>query len=77
MAFTATGLPGSLTISTNGVISGTIDTSASTNGVGGVYTDEGLTKYIGMGVKMILAGNDMPFLMQAATAREKHLRGLV
>ena len=45
-------------------------------GMGGVYTDEGLTKYIGMGVKMILAGNDMPFLMQAATAREKHLRGL-
>jgi 4-hydroxy-2-oxoheptanedioate aldolase len=45
-------------------------------GMGGVYTDEGLTKYIGMGIKMILAGNDMPFLMQAATAREKHLRGL-
>ena len=45
-------------------------------GMGGVYTDEGLTRYISMGVKMILAGNDMPFLMQAATAREKHLRGL-
>ena len=45
-------------------------------GMGGVYTDEGLTKYIGMGVKMVLAGNDMPFLMQAATAREKHLRAV-
>ncbi|MFV0299054.1 MAG: HpcH/HpaI aldolase family protein [Hyphomicrobiaceae bacterium] len=45
-------------------------------GMGGVYMDEGLTKYIGMGVKMILAGNDMPFLMQSAMAREKHLRGL-
>ena len=45
-------------------------------GMGGVYTDEGLTKYIGMGVKMVLAGNDLPFLMQAASAREKHLRGL-
>jgi 4-hydroxy-2-oxoheptanedioate aldolase len=45
-------------------------------GMGGVYTDEGLTKYIGMGVKMVLAGNDMPFLMQAASAREKHLRAL-
>ena len=45
-------------------------------GMGGVYTDEGLIKYIGMGVKMVLAGNDMPFLMQAATAREKHLRAV-
>ena len=45
-------------------------------GMGGVYTDEGLTKYIGMGVKMVLGGNDMPFLMQAAMAREKHLRNL-
>ncbi|MEZ5849864.1 MAG: aldolase/citrate lyase family protein [Hyphomicrobiaceae bacterium] len=45
-------------------------------GMGGVYTDEGLTKYIGMGAKMVLAGNDLPFLVQAATAREKHLRGL-
>jgi 2-keto-3-deoxy-L-rhamnonate aldolase RhmA len=45
-------------------------------GMGGVYTDEGLVKYIGMGAKMILAGNDLPFLMQAATAREKHLRAL-
>ncbi len=45
-------------------------------GMGGVYTDEGLTKYIAMGAKMVLAGNDMPFLMQAATARERHLRAL-
>ena len=45
-------------------------------GMGGVYTDEGLTKYIGMGVTCVLAGSDMSFLMQAATAREKHLRGL-
>ena len=45
-------------------------------GMGGVYTDEGLAKYIGMGVKMALAGNDMSYLMQAATAREKHLRSL-
>jgi 4-hydroxy-2-oxoheptanedioate aldolase len=45
-------------------------------GMGGVYTDEGLAKYIGMGCKMILAGNDLPLLMQAATAREKQLRAL-
>ena len=45
-------------------------------GMGGVYTDEGLTKYIGMGVKMVLTGSDMSFLMQAASASEKRLRAL-
>jgi 2-keto-3-deoxy-L-rhamnonate aldolase RhmA len=45
-------------------------------GMGGVYTDEGLAKYIGMGIKAVLAGGDMPLLMQAATARERHLRAL-
>lgn len=45
-------------------------------GMGGVYTDEGLVKYISMGFTCVLAGNDMPFLMQAASAREKHLRKL-
>jgi 2-keto-3-deoxy-L-rhamnonate aldolase RhmA len=45
-------------------------------GMGGVYTDEGLTKYIALGIKMVLAGNDMSYLMQSAVAREKHLRAL-
>ena len=45
-------------------------------GMGGVYTDEGLTKYIGMGMKMVLGGSDMSYLMQAAAAREKHLRAI-
>lgn len=43
-------------------------------GMGGVYTDDGLAKYIGMGARMILAGNDLPFLVQAASARAQHLR---
>jgi 4-hydroxy-2-oxoheptanedioate aldolase len=43
-------------------------------GMGGVYTDEGLSKYVGMGAQMILGGNDMPLLMQAASARAKSLR---
>ena len=42
--------------------------------MGGVYTDEGLRKYIGLGVRMVLAGSDLSILMAAATARSKMLR---
>jgi 2-keto-3-deoxy-L-rhamnonate aldolase RhmA len=45
-------------------------------GMGGVYTDEGQAKYVGIGAKMILSGSDMTFLMQAATARAATLRAL-
>lgn len=45
-------------------------------GMGGVYTDEGFAKYVGFGARMILAGNDLPLLVQAATARTGYLRGL-
>jgi Domain of unknown function (DUF4347)/Putative Ig domain/Bacterial Ig domain len=51
MTFTATGLPAGLTINAAGVISGTIDRSASVNAPGGIYTvsvtatdDKGATK---------------------------------
>jgi Domain of unknown function (DUF4347)/Putative Ig domain/Bacterial Ig domain len=51
MTFTATGLPLGLTINAAGVISGTIDRSASVNSPGGIYTvsvtatdDKGATK---------------------------------
>jgi Domain of unknown function (DUF4347)/Putative Ig domain/Bacterial Ig domain len=51
MTFTATGLPAGLTITAAGVISGTIDRSASVNAPGGIYTvsvtatdDKGATK---------------------------------
>jgi 4-hydroxy-2-oxoheptanedioate aldolase len=45
-------------------------------GMGGVYTEDGLAKYIGMGVRMILSGSDFSFLMAAAGSRAKFVRGL-
>jgi len=45
-------------------------------GMGGVYDQELASRYIGMGVQMILSGNDTNLLMQAATARSQFLRGL-
>jgi 4-hydroxy-2-oxoheptanedioate aldolase len=45
-------------------------------GMGGVYTEELMKKYIGMGMKLILAGNDMSLMMSAGTQRAKFLRGL-
>jgi 2-keto-3-deoxy-L-rhamnonate aldolase RhmA len=43
-------------------------------GMGGCYVDELLRRYIGMGMQMILGGNDLPFLMTGASARAKVLR---
>ncbi len=43
-------------------------------GMGGVYTEEGLTKYVGLGARMILGGNDLPLLVQAASQRSQFLR---
>jgi len=45
-------------------------------GMGGVYSDEGLRHYIGLGVKMILSGSDLSLLMAAGRARSSALRGL-
>jgi len=45
-------------------------------GMGGVYTEAGLSKYIGMGIRMILSGNDFSFLMAAGSARAKFVREL-
>lgn len=44
--------------------------------MGGVYTDEGQAKYIGIGARMVLAAGDTALLMQAATARATKLRAL-
>jgi 2-keto-3-deoxy-L-rhamnonate aldolase RhmA len=44
-------------------------------GMGGVYTPELLQRYIGMGVRLVLAGSDFALLMQAAGARAKLVRG--
>jgi hypothetical protein len=42
--------------------------------MGGVYTEDLLAKYVGMGVQFILSGNDLSMLMGAATQRAKMLR---
>jgi 2-keto-3-deoxy-L-rhamnonate aldolase RhmA len=43
-------------------------------GMGGCYVDDLLHKYIAMGMRMILGGNDLPFLMAGATDRAKVLK---
>ena len=45
-------------------------------GVGGVYTDELLARYVGMGCRFVLAGQDGGFLMHAAQQRSGVLRRL-
>ncbi len=44
-------------------------------GLGGVYTEDLMAKYIAMGAKFVLAGADLGMLMTAATQRSKFLRG--
>ncbi|MDE0992409.1 MAG: aldolase/citrate lyase family protein [Rhodospirillales bacterium] len=43
-------------------------------GMGGIYQPELLQKYIGMGVKLILAGSDLSLLMSAGKARVADIR---
>jgi 2-keto-3-deoxy-L-rhamnonate aldolase RhmA len=43
--------------------------------MGGVYAPELLERYIGLGVRLVLAGSDFALLMQAATARASLIRG--
>jgi len=43
-------------------------------GMGGVYSEDLLAKYIGMGVRFVLAGADLGMLMAASTQRAKFLR---
>jgi 4-hydroxy-2-oxoheptanedioate aldolase len=45
-------------------------------GMGGVYSDEGLQRYISIGARMILSGSDMGMLMGAGLARTKLLRAV-
>ena len=42
--------------------------------LGGIYTEPLLSRYLKMGMQACLAGNDLPFLMAAATQRAKALR---
>jgi 2-keto-3-deoxy-L-rhamnonate aldolase RhmA len=43
-------------------------------GLGGVYTKELLKHYISRGVRMILAGNDVSLLMNAASDQAQFVR---
>lgn len=43
-------------------------------GMGGVYDDALITKYVGMGVRFILSGNDLSFMLSGARARSGALR---
>ena len=43
-------------------------------GMGGVYDPPLMAKYIGMGMRMILSGGDLSFLMAGAKARAEFLR---
>jgi 4-hydroxy-2-oxoheptanedioate aldolase len=45
-------------------------------GMGGVYTEELLAKYIGLGMRMILSGNDFSLIMTGGSQKTKFLRGL-
>jgi 2-keto-3-deoxy-L-rhamnonate aldolase RhmA len=45
-------------------------------GMGGVYDPALMKKYVGMGMRFILSGNDLAFLMAAAKERATMLRGL-
>lgn len=43
-------------------------------GIGGIGDEALLRRYIGMGMRFILGGNDFSFMMQAATQRAENLR---
>jgi hypothetical protein len=42
--------------------------------MGGIYSEKELAHYVGMGVRMILAGNDLNLLMMAGAARVAYVR---
>jgi 2-keto-3-deoxy-L-rhamnonate aldolase RhmA len=44
-------------------------------GFGGVYEPELIRKYVGLGMRMILAGNDVGLLFAAAKERSAFVRG--
>jgi 2-keto-3-deoxy-L-rhamnonate aldolase RhmA len=45
-------------------------------GMGGVYAEDAMAKYIAMGARFVLSGADLGMLMAASTQRAKFLRGL-
>jgi len=45
-------------------------------GMGGVYTEDLMTRYLTMGCRFLLGGNDFSFVLAGAQARTKFLRGV-
>ncbi len=45
-------------------------------GLGGVYTPDLMERYIGMGMRLVLAGSDLSFMMMAAKERAAFVRGV-
>ena len=45
-----------------------------TPGMGGVYNEDLMSEYIGMGMKFILSGSDLSFMMSSAKQRSENLR---
>jgi len=45
--------------------------------MGGVYNEELMSEYIKMGMKFILSGSDLSFMMQSATQRSKTLKSFI
>ena len=48
-----------------------------TPGMGGVYNEELMSEYIKMGMKFILSGSDLSFMMQSASQRSNKLRSFL
>jgi len=48
-----------------------------TPGMGGVYNEELMSEYIKMGMKFILYGSDLSFMMQSASQRSNKLRSFL
>ena len=46
-------------------------------GMGGAYNEPDLARYIGMGVRMVLASNDLTLMMQAASRMTGFVKGCV
>jgi 2-keto-3-deoxy-L-rhamnonate aldolase RhmA len=43
-------------------------------GIGGVYDETLMRRYVGMGVRLVLGGGDLGFMTASATERAKMLR---
>ena len=48
-----------------------------TPGMGGVYSEELMSEYIAMGMKFILSGSDLSFMMNSAKQRSQNLRSFL